>query len=89
MLAVNKMDLVDWSQDALPRHRGEFLGLAGRFGFREAVAIPVCGAPATTSRPARRMMPWYTGPPCSSTWSLPSRISDIRAVSLGRADGGA
>jgi bifunctional enzyme CysN/CysC len=62
-LAVNKMDLVEWSEARFRAIEAEFLALADRFGFRDAVAIPVsavCGDNVARSSDA---MPWYSGPP--------------------------
>ncbi len=62
ILAVNKMDLVDWSQERFRAIEADFRQLTVRFGFREALAIPVSAV--TGDNVARRgdTMPWYTGP---------------------------
>jgi bifunctional enzyme CysN/CysC len=62
ILAVNKMDLVDWSQEHFRAIEADFRELTVRFGFREALAIPVSAV--TGDNVARRAdtMPWYTGP---------------------------
>jgi len=62
ILAVNKMDLVDWSQERFHAIEADFRQLTVRFGFREALAIPVSAV--TGDNVARRgdTMPWYTGP---------------------------
>jgi bifunctional enzyme CysN/CysC len=62
VLAVNKMDLIGWSE---PRYRAieaEFRALAASFGFTEITAIPV--AALTGDNVVRRSsaMPWYGGP---------------------------
>src|SRR5262245_48022267 len=41
VLVVNKMDLVDWSEDCFRAIEADFLALADRFSFRDATAIPV------------------------------------------------
>ncbi len=62
ILAVNKMDLVDWSHERFRAIEADFRELTLRFGFRDAIAIPVCAV--TGDNVARRsdLMPWYTGP---------------------------
>lgn len=62
ILAVNKMDLVDWSQERFREIEADFRELTLRFGFREAIAIPVSAV--TGDNVARRAdaMPWYSGP---------------------------
>jgi sulfate adenylyltransferase subunit 1 len=62
ILAVNKMDLVDWSQERFRAIEADFRELTLRFGFREAIAIPVSAV--TGDNVARRAdtMPWYSGP---------------------------
>jgi sulfate adenylyltransferase subunit 1 len=62
ILAVNKMDLVDWSQERFREIETDFRELTLRFGFREAIAIPVSSV--TGDNVARRAehMSWYTGP---------------------------
>jgi bifunctional enzyme CysN/CysC len=62
ILAVNKMDLVDWSQERFRAIEADFRELTVRFGFREALAIPVSAV--TGDNVARRAdtMPWYSGP---------------------------
>jgi bifunctional enzyme CysN/CysC len=63
VLAVNKMDLVDWSEERFRAIEGEFLALADRFGFRDAVAIPVSAVLGDNVARRSEAMPWYAGPP--------------------------
>jgi bifunctional enzyme CysN/CysC len=62
ILAVNKMDLVDWSQARFRAIEADFKALIWRFRFEATVAIPV--AAVTGDNIARRsaVMAWYTGP---------------------------
>ena len=62
VLAVNKMDLVDWSQQRFRGIEAEFLALAGRFGFRDAVAIPVSAVLGDNVARRSTQTPWYRGP---------------------------
>jgi sulfate adenylyltransferase subunit 1 len=62
VLAVNKMDLIDWSEARYRAIEADFRSLAGSFGFAEVTTIPV--AAITGDNVARRssVMPWYVGP---------------------------
>ncbi len=63
VLAVNKMDLVEWSEDRFRAIEAEFLKLANRFGFHNALAIPVSAVCGDNVAHRSESMPWYTGPP--------------------------
>ena len=63
VLAVNKMDLVDWSETRFRAIEGDFLALADRLGFRDAVAIPVSAVHGDNVARRSAAMPWYDGPP--------------------------
>jgi bifunctional enzyme CysN/CysC len=63
VLAVNKMDLVDWSEERFRAIEAEFLELARRFGFRDAVAIPVSAVRGDNVARGSDAMPWYAGAP--------------------------
>jgi bifunctional enzyme CysN/CysC len=62
VLAVNKMDLVDWSESRFRVIDADFRKLAGSFGFDQIITIPV--AALTGDNVARRSatMTWYGGP---------------------------
>ncbi len=62
ILAVNKMDLVDWSQEKFRAIEADFRELTLRFGFREAIAIPVSAVSGDNVARRADTMPWYTGP---------------------------
>ena len=62
ILAVNKMDLVDWSQERFRAIEADFRELTLRFGFREAIAIPVSAVGGDNVARSSEHMPWYTGP---------------------------
>jgi sulfate adenylyltransferase subunit 1 len=62
ILAVNKMDLVDWSQERFRAIEADFRELTVRFGFREALAIPVSAVTGDNVARHGDTMPWYTGP---------------------------
>jgi bifunctional enzyme CysN/CysC len=62
ILAVNKMDLVDWSQEKFRAIEADFRELTLRFGFREAIAIPVSAVGGDNVARISEHMPWYSGP---------------------------
>jgi bifunctional enzyme CysN/CysC len=63
VLAVNKMDLVDWSEVRFRAIEAEFLTLARRFAFRDAAAIPVSAVLGDNVARRSENMPWYAGQP--------------------------
>lgn len=62
ILAVNKMDLADWSEQTFRKIEKDFKALCKSFGFWEALTIPVSAV--TGDNVARRSttMDWYKGP---------------------------
>lgn len=62
VLAVNKMDLVDWSEDAFRQIEKDFNELTLRFGFQDAVTIPVSAVSGDNVAAGSAHMPWYHGP---------------------------
>ncbi|HEY1245664.1 MAG TPA: GTP-binding protein [Hyphomicrobiaceae bacterium] len=80
VLAVNKMDLVGWAEERFRAIEAEFRALADRFGFREAVAIPVSAVLGDNVARRSENMPWYAGPPLlDHLQQLPGRQSDANA----------
>jgi bifunctional enzyme CysN/CysC len=63
VLAVNKMDLVGWSQARFDEIAAEFEQIAHRFGFEGARAVPVSAVLGDNVARASATMPWYRGPP--------------------------
>jgi bifunctional enzyme CysN/CysC len=62
VLAVNKMDLIDWSESHFHAIEGEFLALAGRHGFHDAIAIPVSAVHGDNVAHRSSIAHWYDGP---------------------------
>ncbi len=61
VLAVNKMDLVDWSEERFREIEADFRTLMWRFGFWEALAIPVAAVSGDNVAEGSTHMPWYKG----------------------------
>ncbi|MCV0370532.1 GTP-binding protein [Filomicrobium sp.] len=62
ILAVNKMDLVDWSQSVFDEIAEEFRALTLRFGFQNAVSIPVAAVSGDNVATRSARTEWYRGP---------------------------
>ncbi len=59
---VNKMDLVDWDQDAFARIAQEFVEFAGRLNVPDVVCIPISALHGDNVVEPSTHMPWYQGP---------------------------
>src|SRR3954463_6792506 len=62
VLAVNKMDLVDYDQGAFDAICADYRDFAGKIGVEEWVAIPVSGLKGDNVTGGNETMPWYNGP---------------------------
>uniref|UniRef100_UPI00334169BD sulfate adenylyltransferase subunit 1 n=1 Tax=Castellaniella defragrans TaxID=75697 RepID=UPI00334169BD len=63
IVAVNKMDLVDWDQAVYERIRAAYRGLAERLGIETFHILPLSALSGdNVVRPSERT-PWYDGPP--------------------------
>ena len=62
VLAINKMDLVDFSQEAFDRIIADYRPFADKIGLASFSAIPISALDGdNVSQPSTRM-PWYDGP---------------------------
>lgn len=62
VLAVNKMDLVDWSEARFREIERDFFAAVDALGFVEARAIPVSARHGDNVAAPSQHMPWYKGP---------------------------
>jgi bifunctional enzyme CysN/CysC len=62
VLAVNKMDLVDYAAPVFERIERDYRQFAARIGVREIVAIPVSALRGDNVIEHGPSMPWYRGP---------------------------
>jgi sulfate adenylyltransferase large subunit len=60
--AINKMDLVDFSQDVFDRHRRALEALATRLEIPELIAVPVSALEGDNIVHRSRRISWYSGP---------------------------
>ncbi len=62
VLAVNKMDLVDYDQGAFDAIVADYRAFAGSIGIENFVAIPLSGLRGDNIAQTSDAMPWYAGP---------------------------
>jgi bifunctional enzyme CysN/CysC len=62
VLAINKMDLVDYDQGAFDAISADYRAFAEKVGISEWVAIPVSGLNGDNVMSGGQAMPWYDGP---------------------------
>jgi bifunctional enzyme CysN/CysC len=62
VLAVNKMDLVDYDQGAFDAIAADYRVFAGKIGLSDWIAIPVSGLNGDNVVGRSEAMPWYAGP---------------------------
>lgn len=63
VVAVNKMDLVDWSQDAFEEVRDEFARFCTKLTVSDLEFIPISALKGDNVVHRSENMPWYEGPP--------------------------
>lgn len=81
ILAVNKMDLADWSEQRFREIEADFRNLCLNFNFLEALAIPVAAVSGDNVAEKSNRMPWYTGPHLlQHLTEVPSRGSQAAGV---------
>lgn len=62
VLAVSKMDLVDWSQPVFDAIVADYGAFADRIGLNQVHAVPLCGPEGDNVVEASTRTPWYSGP---------------------------
>ena len=62
VLAVNKMDLVDFDQAVFERIAADYRALAQRLGIAEVTCIPLSALEGDNLSSRSTRTPWYTGP---------------------------
>ena len=62
VLAVNKMDVVDYSEERFIELATEFRGFAERLGIQDVCCIPVSALRGDNLVTSSEQMPWYRGP---------------------------
>jgi bifunctional enzyme CysN/CysC len=62
VLAINKMDLVDWSQDVYDEISAEFVDFAAKLDFSDVTTIPLSALTGDNVVTRSTHMDWYQGP---------------------------
>lgn len=62
VLAVNKMDLVDYDPDPFVQIEAEYLAFAAELSFKSITAIPLSALQGDNVIERSRRTPWYSGP---------------------------
>ncbi len=75
VLAVNKMDLVNYDQEVYDRIVSEYLQFAGQLGELNVVAVPMSALKGDNVTAATEKMSWYSGP---------SLLQHLETVQVGR-----
>ena len=76
VLAVNKMDLVEGSQDRFQAIVDDYRAFAEAIGLADIIAIPTCARTGGNVSNADGLTPWYSGP---------GLMDHLRTVTLGEA----
>jgi sulfate adenylyltransferase subunit 1 len=61
IVAINKMDLVDFSETRFDEIRQEYLGVAENLGMEDVRFIPICAVAGDNIVDPSKRMPWYDG----------------------------
>ena len=61
VVAINKMDLVDWSQDVFDRISEEYAAFSQKLGVQDLTFIPVSALRGDNVAESSDNMPWYDG----------------------------
>jgi bifunctional enzyme CysN/CysC len=63
VLAINKMDLVGWSQEVFDQILADYHDFAAQIGIKDFTAIPMSALKGDNITEASPHTPWYDGPP--------------------------
>ena len=63
VVAVNKMDLVDYSRDVFERIKDDYTGFVAKLELRDITFIPMSALKGDNVASKSDAMPWYSGPP--------------------------
>jgi bifunctional enzyme CysN/CysC len=82
VVAVNKMDLVDWSQEVFERLQAEFVEFATRLQVRSIHFIPMSALQGDNVVEPSTRMPWYRGVPLLDYLETVHIASDRNLIDL-------
>jgi bifunctional enzyme CysN/CysC len=82
VVAINKMDLVDWSQEVFDRIRTEYIDFATRLEVRSVHFIPISALRGDNVVDPSTQMPWYRGVPLLDYLETVHIASDRNLIDL-------
>jgi bifunctional enzyme CysN/CysC len=82
ILCVNKMDLVDWSEEVFERIRDDFTNFAARLRIIDLTFIPVSALHGDNVVTTSANMPWYAGGPLLNLLETMHVASDRNLVDV-------
>ncbi|MFU8878707.1 MAG: adenylyl-sulfate kinase, partial [Wenzhouxiangellaceae bacterium] len=62
VLAINKMDAVDYDRQVFENIRDDYTDFANQLGIEDFVCVPVCALNGANVTRSAEEMPWYDGP---------------------------
>ncbi|MFA7256288.1 MAG: sulfate adenylyltransferase subunit CysN [Kiritimatiellales bacterium] len=62
IVAINKMDIIDWSEAVFEKIRNDYNGFVARLGFTDIHFIPMSALKGDNVVEKSDKMPWYDGP---------------------------
>jgi bifunctional enzyme CysN/CysC len=80
VLAVNKMDLVDYSKEVFERIVADYAAFAGSIGIDSVTALPISGFRGDNITAPSANTPWYDGP------SLIAHLESVKVSDAAGAD---
>jgi bifunctional enzyme CysN/CysC len=81
VLAVTKMDLIDWSREAFDKIVADYRVFAAQIGLEQFLAIPISGLNGDNIAAKSTRTPWYAGP------SLMQHLEEVEIDEARRAAG--
>ncbi|HET6423396.1 MAG TPA: sulfate adenylyltransferase subunit CysN [Planctomycetaceae bacterium] len=63
VVAINKMDLVDYSREVFERIKEEYTGFVAKLELHDVTFIPMSALKGDNVASKSNTMPWYSGPP--------------------------
>ncbi len=82
VLAINKMDSVDWQQDIYRQIVSDYQEFAEALGLSNIVAIPMSALKGDNVVDASTAMPWYQGPTLLDYLQTVSTLADVSNKAL-------
>ncbi len=80
VLAINKMDLVGYSQETFDKIVADYAAFAKQIGFENVLAIPISGLKGDNITEASTSTPWYKGPTLMHHLETVELADDVRTA---------